>query len=177
MKILIVILIVFGFGMVGFLFKQKLQIQKELLVEMKNYIEFVKTNIVIFKTNIHEINNKYIITHKNKNANNIKIYLKNSNEIIFNIEKIKQLFIGYDFVGVVVQILNDIGAGDFDFENQKINQALIILNDMILKKDNEINNKGSLYFKLWLWMGAVFAILIWWIWIFLFYLKLAQLEF
>lgn len=164
--------------LIGYSYKQRFVKEGELLLLIKDYLNYLKTNIVIFKNNIIDINNQYIIMHKNKNANNTKIYLKNNNYIIFNIEKIKNIITNNDVQDVVVNYLEMLGRCEYELERERLNLFLNYIDDELKNNKNNQKEKGNLYFKISLSIGMVLSILVWWnVWMFLFYLKLPLLAF
>ena len=70
MKLLLVMIVVCSCGVIGYKYKMKYVNQLNALKELKKYCLYLKDNLYLFKNNIQEINNNYIIMHKNKNANN-----------------------------------------------------------------------------------------------------------
>lgn len=148
---------------VGYSYKQRFIEEEKLLLLIKEYLGFLKTNIVLFKNNIIDINNQYIIMHKNKNANNYKIYLKNSSYEIFDIEKIKNTITKKDVQNVIVNYLETLGRCEYELEKERLDLFLNFINDELNNNKNNQKEKGDLYYKISLSIGIVLSILVWWI--------------
>ena len=130
----------------------KLVIVQEILA----YIEFYDNNISLFKENLIEINNRYIIMQKNKNA---KQYCFIENYVIKHNKNI-EIFNENDN-----RILNDylsgIGKNEYEFEKEKNKNILNFLNKLQEKIKEEVKTKGELGAKIIVAIGAVLAILVW----------------
>ena len=72
MKYVLMVLIIFIFGYIGYKKKHNITNQKNIIDDIKDYIVFYDSNISVFKTNLVEINSRYIIQQNNKNAQTIK---------------------------------------------------------------------------------------------------------
>ena len=130
----------------------KLVIVQEILA----YIEFYDNNISLFKENLIEINNRYIIMQKNKNAKQyyfIENYLikHNKNIEIFNENDNR----------IVNDYLSGIGKNEYEFEKEKNKNILNFLNKLQEKIKEEVKTKGELGAKIIVAIGAVLAILVW----------------
>lgn len=163
MKIIITILIIICSWIVGYSYKQRFIKEEKLLLLIKEYLGFLKTNIVLFKNNIIDINNQYIIMHKNKNANNYKIYLKNSGYKTFDIEKIKITITKKDAQSIIVNYLETLGQCEYELEKERLDLFLNFINDELKNNKNNQKEKGDLYYKISLSIGIVLSILVWWI--------------
>jgi len=163
MKYCFLILIVVLFGAIGYYSKFKLINQKRIIAAIKNYVEFYDSNITIFKVNLIDINNKYIIMQNNKNAK-INIFKTNSANICeFNINLIKNSLYNIQEIEVIERYFLQIGTGNYEYEKNKNKQLLEFLNKLKVAVDSDIKTKGELKFKILLAVGAVIAILLWWI--------------
>lgn len=161
MKIIITILIIICSWIVGYSYKQRFIKEEKLLLLIKEYLGFLKTNIVLFKNNIIDINNQYIIMHKNKNANNYKIYLKNSGYKTFDIEKIKITITKKDAQSIIVNYLETLGQCEYELEKERLDLFLNFINDELKNNKNNQKEKGDLYYKISLSIGIVLSILVW----------------
>ncbi len=133
-------------------YNNKLKIVQETL----SYVEFYDNNISLFKENLVEINNRYIIMQKNKNAN---MYNFIENIIIKHVKYIN-IFNENDN-----RIINDyfdcIGKSEYEFEKEKNRNIINFLNKLQAKTKDEVKTKGELGAKIIVAIGAVLAILVW----------------
>lgn len=163
MKVVLLLVIIFVFALIGFQVKCKYIYQKEMLNYIKSFVEFYELNISIFNNNIVEIINNYIIQQNNKNAKFDKIFLKNNNLYRFN-EKLCEIYIyDKDINFAVKSYFDNIGNSNKESECEKNKQFLKLLNSWINKTNEEIKQKGDLQFKLWLAVGVVISIVLWWL--------------
>lgn len=130
----------------------KLAIVQEILA----YIEFYDNNISLFKENLIEINNRYIITQKNKNA---KQYCFIENYVIKHNKNI-EIFNENDN-RIINDYLSGIGKNEYEFEKEKNKSILNFLNKLQEKTKEEVKTKGELGAKIIVAIGAVLAILVW----------------
>lgn len=141
----------------------KLAIVQEILA----YIEFYDNNISLFKENLIEINNRYIIMQKNKNA---KQYCFIENYVIKHNKNI-EIFNENDN-RIINDYLSGIGKNEYEFEKEKNKSILNFLNKLQEKTKEEVKTKGELGAKIIVAIGAVLAILVWWkLWMCQYYLK------
>jgi len=161
MKYILIISIVVIFGYVGFKQKQKIIKQKILIENIIEYITFYDSNLSVFKTNLFEINSKYIIMQNNKNANNISFITKNAGLFEYNYNFLKKSLSNLMELNLIIRYFENIGKLDYDTEKEKSNEILRVLSTTKQKLNDEIKSKGDLYFKLLLSIGAVIAIVIW----------------
>ncbi len=161
MKYILIVSIVIIFGYIGFKQKQKIINQKKLVENIIEYITFYNSNLSVFKTNLFEINSKYIIMQNNKNANNTSFILKNGNLYQYNYEFLKKSLLNLTELNLICTYFNEVGKFDYDTEKAKSNEILKVLSGAKQRLQNEIKSKGDLYFKLLLAIGAVIAIIIW----------------
>lgn len=178
MKIVIVILIIILFWIIGFYIKYKYKSEYSFLIYLKNFYQYYISNVTLFKNNIVEVINNYIITHKNKNAKYNNIFIKNGNIYGFNIEILKYYILKKTDIDIIYNSLNNLGKSDYYFEKECIKECLLFLDKKLNESELNLKNKGELYFKLLLSIGVILAIIIWWfLWMFQYYLRLVQLEF
>ena len=69
MRILLCFFIMIFFGMIGYRFKLKQRREIEFYNYLNEFTMFCKSNISLFKNNMVNIIDSYIITQENKNAN------------------------------------------------------------------------------------------------------------
>ena len=161
MKIIVSLFIMLFFGGIGYYFKLRQKREVEFFNYLYDYANFCKSNISLFKNNMVNITENYIITQKNKNANYNNIFEKSGliyqisrNSVEKYIEDKKECEIVYNF-------LNGIGGNDYEFERKRIDYFLNYVND---KKNNDFEKRlkdADLKFKIFLAIGAVVCIVIW----------------
>lgn len=161
MRIYILVLIVIIFGLLGFEIKRKYVEQKQMLLFLKTFIEYLKLNITLYKSDISEIINNYIIMQNNKNAKYVNLFLKNNNLTQINIKNIKNNILCKDLKFIVESYFFNLGKENIDGENKKAELVINILNEKINKSNEEIKLKGDLSFKIILSLGIVLVIILW----------------
>jgi hypothetical protein len=161
MKLFFAVSVVFIFGMLGYKNKKKYINQLNALKELKKYSIFLKDNLYLFKNNVQEINNNYIIMHKNKNAN-LHQYKLNNAQTMYDIIKILQNYIfDIELNGLINQYFLNLGNSEYGYEIDKLGEFISLLEREILNTEKNLKEKGDLYFKLSLAIGSVLGILIW----------------
>ncbi len=161
MKLIVCILIILIFGLIGYLYKKRLNEQYLILKFISNFHNYYMTNINLFKNDIVQIINNYKITQINKNAKYIQIFENNSNIIQIN-EKILNLYIyDKDVFAIVKEYFANIGKTEYSIECEKNTGFDKYLNLKIQESLNNVQTKGVLYFKLLLAIGSIIAIIIW----------------
>ena len=163
MRIYLLILIIVVFGVFGYEVKRKYLEQKNVLIFLKSFIEYLRINMSIYKNNIQEIINNYKIMQNNKNAKYINNFLKNSKIEQDNIKNICGYIFDKNLKTMLELYFSYLGNEDIENENKKTENILSILNEYIIKTTEEIKSKGDLYFKILLACGIVLVILLWWI--------------
>jgi hypothetical protein len=161
MRIYILVLIVIIFGLLGFEIKRKYVEQKQILLFLKTFIEYLKLNITLYKSDISEIINNYIIMQNNKNAKYVNLFLKNNNLTQINIKNIRNNILCKDLKFIIESYFFNLGKENIDGENKKAELVINILNEKINKSNEEIKLKGDLSFKIILSLGIVLVIILW----------------
>lgn len=161
MKIFLISFIVIMSGHIGYLYKTKFIKQQKAIEEFKNYCLYFKDNLLLFKNNIHEIHINYINTHKNKNANNVIITLKNVSMYQINLEYLRKMIYKNELYFAIEKYICVQGQNEYEYEINKINDLINILNRESELTKEDLKQKGDLYFKLMIAMGVVVAILLW----------------
>lgn len=161
MKLIIIILVIVIFGLIGNLIKQRYENECWFLRYIEDFVNYYYSNIALFKNNTVEIINNYIIMQENKNANYNNLFLKNGNLYSINDKILSKYILFSGDVLIIKQFLAAVGNNEYEYEIEKIK---VFLNFLKRKKEESslnFKNKGVLYFKIVLSIGAVLAILIW----------------
>ena len=161
MKIIFLILILILFCAIGYLFKEKYKKQKLILEHIDDFLMFYKSKIVISKNNIVEIINEYKIMQNNKNANLQNIFQNNNNLFNFNENLAKRYIFDEKLLKIIVDYFENIGAGNQNFEIEKINSFSKIIKEYLNKTSQEIKTKGEISFKISIALGLVVLIILW----------------
>lgn len=161
MKYIVLVFIVAIFGILGYQKKRFYLNQKKTLQSLIDYVIYYDANLSVLKNNLTQINDDYLITHNNKNANIYNILLKNNNIYQFNLKIIKNTLFNLNQSSVIINYLQHIGMSEYENEKNKNKEILEVLNNALVKCGENIINRGELYFKIMLAIGAIFAILIW----------------
>ena len=161
MKYILLIIVLFLCGLIGYILKEKYRQQKEFLEFMRSFVEYLHLNISIYKNNISEIINGYIINQKNKSAKYNKLFQNKAHKPVFNMEIIDYYIYNKDVGLVIKSFLIELGSGDGEFECKKIELFKSQLEDYISITNNELKTKGELAFKLWLAIGLIVDIILW----------------
>lgn len=162
MKILFIILIIIIFGIVGIAYKRKLELEYQFLKYVNDFNNYFSSNIILFKNNIVNIIDSYIIMQKNKNAKFSNLFLKNGYIYQFDEKILKYYIFSNDTKEVIKLYLNNLGKNEYYFEKEKINEFNVFIKQKIEQSYDNFKGKGDLYFKLLLAIGAVIGILLWW---------------
>lgn len=157
MKIIICILILICSMFISYFYKKHFESRLEMVNSLIDYIEYYDSSISLFKENLNEINNKYIIMQNNKNANKIQFSSKNN---ILLIEYVK-IFNNSDNQ-IINRYLTNMGNNEYDFEKEKNKSMLDFLSRLKQKVSEETKQKGDLGSKIIVAIGAIIAIIIWW---------------
>lgn len=161
MKLILLIVIIFVFGLIGYLVKCKYIDQKEMLIFLEDFIIYLKTNISIYKNNIEEIVNSYKINLNGKNAKFCNFFLKNNNLTTFNEKLITNRIYNKNLQNYLIIYFFRLGKETVDYEIQNANKILELIKTNISVTEEEIRLKGDLYFKIWLSIGIAVSIILW----------------
>lgn len=161
MKLFVFVLIIFIFGVIGYEIKKKYIEQKNCLIFFKELFEYIHLNISIYKNNVVEIINNYLIMQKNKNAKYINIFPKNNKIIEINQKNLNNIIFDNDLTNIIKTYFDNLGKTNIDGECEKLKAILDVINGYILKTNTDIKSKGDLYFKIILAIGIVIVIILW----------------
>ena len=161
MKMLLEICIILFFGSAGYFYKNKYKESLKALDILHEFSCVYDSNISLFKNDLQEIINSYIITHKNKNANYYKFILKNNNIYQFDMDFLKNKIINKSTFEVVQRYLIEMGKSEYEYEKEKNKKFEQFLTTKIIEESKLEKEKGWLGFKLMLALGAVVAIVVW----------------
>ena len=161
MRILLCFFIMIFFGMIGYRFKLKQRREIEFYNYLNEFTMFCKSNISLFKNNMVNIIDSYIITQENKNANYNKLFVKNGSIYQISRNIIDKYIANEKDAEIVFSFLNGLGGNDYEFEQKRIDD---FRNCVLIKKEKEFDNllkNADLKFKVVLAIGAVVCIVIW----------------
>lgn len=161
MKLILISSIIFIFGIVGYLYKNKFIKQLSILKTLKNYLLYFKDNLVLFKNNLEEINFNYIITHKNKNAKDCLLKLNNRNKYAINLKILQNNIFNKELFLTVEKYFVMQGGSEYVYEEKRLDEFLKTIEREIKCTEEDVKKKGDLMFKLMLAIGAVISILLW----------------
>lgn len=161
MKYFCVVVIIFCFGFYGYANKIKYVKQKEFLIFIRNFLEYLYLNISIYKNNLTEIINSYKIQQINKNAKFDDFFQNNDNFSKFN-EKIINKYI-YDSLSLTIlkELFLDLGKANKEIECEKIKNVVKFLEKEIEETEVDVKVKGDFSFKILLCLGLLISIIIW----------------
>lgn len=159
MKVIFVTSIMVCSFLIGYSYKYKLKEKLNLYFYLRDFFKNIKSNINLFKCNIIEIIDNYIL---NKNAKYNEIFIKNEQIYKISSKNLKKYLMNEQEILILEKFFNDIGSNDYEYELKKFNDFEKYLDDKIIESEKIVKNKGELFFKIALSVGAVFAILIWW---------------
>lgn len=118
--------------------------------------------MTLFKNDVQEIIERYIIMQKNKNAKYCKLFLKNNNIYSFD-KNILMLYLNNKTNNEIIEkYLSEIGKNDYEFEKEKNKNFEQFMAASIDNAEKMMNTNGNLVFKLSLAIGAVLGIVLWW---------------
>ena len=161
MKILLVILIMLLFFIFGYMYKQTIKSQYDFMVYLKNYSNFLSSNISLFKNNFVKITDDFLNLNSQKNAKFNKIFVKNGEIYSISQKNIDFFLKNEQDRQVVFSFLSTVGNNDYEYENNKINSFIIYLNEREKVYLDNIKLKGELTLKILISIGLVVSILVW----------------
>mgnify|MGYP002522047267 CR=1 FL=1 len=161
MKILLVILIMLLFFIFGYMYKQEVKSQYDFMVYLKNYSNFLSSNISLFKNNLVKITDDFLNLNSQKNAKFNKIFVKNGEIYSISQKNIDFFLKNEQDRQVVFSFLSTVGNNDYEYENNKINSFIIYLNEREKVYLDNIKLKGELTLKILISIGLVVSILVW----------------
>ena len=161
MKIILISSIIFIFGVIGYLYKNRFIKQLATLKTLKNYLLYFKDNLVLFKNNIEEINFNYIIKHKNKNAKDCLLKLNNRNKYAINLKILQNNIFNNELFLTIEKYFAVQGGSEYVYEEKRLCEFLKTIEREIKHTEDDVKMKGDLIFKLMLAIGAVVSILLW----------------
>ncbi len=162
MKLILISSIIFIFGIVGYLYKNKFIKQLSILKTLKNYLLYFKDNLVLFKNNLEEINFNYIITHKNKNAKYCLLKLNYRKKYVIDLKILQNNIFNKELFLIMEKYFAVQGGSEYIHEEKRLDEFLKTIEREIKHTEDDVKMKGDLIFKLMLAIGAVVSILLWW---------------
>ena len=158
MKITLVLSIMICSFLIGYNYKNDIKKELELYKYLKLFIDNLKANINLFKSNIIEIIDNFL---KNKNADFNKIFEKKQQIYEISSIQLKKILKNEQECLFITNYFSSLGANEYNFEINKTEGFEKYLESKIVEYENTLKNKGELFFKIALSVGAVIAILIW----------------
>lgn len=161
MKNFIIAFVVFCFCCIGYLFKQKFKNQKKCLEQIKDFLEYFKANMSVLKNDVVEIINCYKMIQNNKNAKEFNLFQNNENLVKFNAKIVERYIYDEKLNSILRNYFDDFGMRTHEFEREKLDEFLILIDNFIQNTNDEIKSKGDLWFKILIAIGLVLAIVLW----------------
>ena len=160
MKILIVVCLMAVFGGIGYFYKLKLKKEYLFVCYLLDFVKFYNSNMTLFKNDVVAIIDRFLM-NSNKTLKFSKVFVKKNNIYNFDSKVIEKFLINKSNVQIIIQYLSNIGKNEYEFEKEKNTNFEKFLNDAKNVSKLNFENKGSLYFKLSLAVGAVLCIIVW----------------
>lgn len=161
MKLVLIVCVILASGVIGFMLKNKYKLQKEFLMFLKNFLEFSLVNVGIYKNNLSEIINNFIIQQKNKNAKYVNFFQNNGKVYTFDLNFVNEWINDETCIYELKSFFGSMGKADKDGEYEKIKREINVLEGFISKAEKQEKEKGDLYFKISLAVGIALGIIIW----------------
>ena len=160
MKLLLVMLIIGGFGSAGYVYKRRLDQKYKFLCFIIEFVSYYNSGISLFKNNVVDMIEEFVRQHHGSKF--CEIFQKQNLIYTFDKHKIEN-FLGCDLqeTSVVCEYLCGLGKNEYEFEKEKNLQAEKLLSVCKEKSKSNLETKGSLYFKFALLIGAMLCIIIW----------------
>ncbi len=163
MKILICLIVLILCAGVGYALKWKAKKEQDFLEYLKDFTNYFLANISLFKNNVVAIIDNYNITQKNKNAKFSEIFEKTSNFYQIESKNVARYISDEANKNVICEFLKNVGSNEYDYERKKAEDFMKFLDEKIQYTKSEKIKKSDLNFKLFLAVGAVICIIIWWV--------------
>lgn len=161
MKILLCIIIIFSCGVIGYYYKQKYVVRFELICYIKEFLSYYNSNLCLFKINAIDIIDSFKSKCSNKYLKFNKVFYKNNNIYHINSSELERFIRDENLTNILNNFLINIGKNEYEFEREKNTKIDEFLELKLRSAESDIKQKGMLYFKIALSIGAVLAILIW----------------
>lgn len=161
MRYFLFVIILVTCGVIGYHVKNKYKKQNDMLVYLYDFVEYLHINVLIYKNNISEIINNYLIQQNNKNAKFNNLFQKNSKISSINPDFLDNNIFDENIKSNIKTFMLNLGKSELRHECEKIAEFKNILKSQIDKTRVEIKSKGDLYFKIWLSIGLVIDIVLW----------------
>lgn len=123
----------------------------------------MQNNISLFKNNLIQVIDSFLVSEKDKNAKFCEMFKKNGEVYDFDSNLISKFAGGNADGDIICGFLKNAGANEYDYEKSKISNFVSFLDEKINLKQEELKTKGDLALKLCLSIGAVICIIIWWV--------------
>lgn len=161
MKILLCIIIFSVCGGAGYFYKRGLKNNQLFLEYLLEFENFCDSNMTLFKNNVVEIIEKFLETKKEKFAKFNLVFIKKDGVFSFDKQVLQKQLKDENSVTMAERFLKDLGTNEYEFEKEKNKNFENFLKAEIEKAKKICDEKGSLYFKLSLALGAVLCIIVW----------------
>ena len=161
MRYFCLIIIFIVCALIGYQIKNRYRQQCVLLNQIDSFIDFLYPNINLYKNNLSDIINNYLILQNNKNAKNYKIFHKNNNLYQINNVNIDDIICNKIVKSNLELFFNNIGKLDLDGECERIKNFRKELNKYIINAEKDLKEKGELYFKISLSIGLILCVILW----------------
>lgn len=160
MKILIIFCVVCC-GIIGFIVKNRFVMQVKFLMWYKTFLENLLLNISIYKNNLTQIINNYLIMQNNKNAKFVNFFQKKDNLQAFNTKILDDYVLPEEWRMQISAFVNELGKADVLIECEKIKGNINFISQCIQDSEKDVKEKGDLYFKIWLAIGIILGVILW----------------
>ncbi len=161
MKIILCLFIMAVSGGIGISFKISIKKKLAFFNLLNDFAEFAKQNISLFKNNLVQIIDEFILKENEKNAKYLQIFQKNGQIYTFDRDLVLKYSGNEADADMILRFLSELGKNEYDFERIRLDEFLSILKSKTNKEKEELSSKGSLAFKVSLAIGAVLSIIIW----------------
>lgn len=161
MKIIICILVFSASGLAGYLYKRRLRQETEFINYLFEFENFYNSNMTLFKNNVVEILNNFMKMKKEKFEKFNQIFVLKNGIFETNENEIKKYISNEASVSVIKNYLVGLGKNEYEFEKEKNKNFDNYIKIELEKSKKNLEQKGGLYFKLSLALGAVLCIIIW----------------